>query len=276
MHSSKVTTVTPEVIDSLLNSLCAKGRSENTLKAYRSDLSEFLRWAERPISMEEFEDQAMIWLNNNRRIVAPKTTGRRLSSLRCFARWAGQPGLLTEYSAPTPARAMPHPIPEGMDGVRRMIEAAEKINQKAVVAFGGFVGCRIAETLAVTAADFNFGEMTLTIRGKGDKQRIVPVSDEAWTVIQRPVLDTAIRDMNAPVIDYKDRFARKVVTDLGNRADLTRSVSSHDLRATFATAVYDKTKDIRLVQELLGHASSQTTELYTGVKLESMRSAVNL
>lgn len=171
---------------------------------------------------------------------------------------------------------MPHPIPEGMDGVRRMIEAGQSVKQRAVVAFGGFVGCRIAETLAVRPCDFDFGEMTLLIRGKGDKSRVVPVSDEAWSIIQRPVLDMAVRDMSGTVIDYRDRAARKVVTDLGVRAGLTRSVSTHDLRATFATAVYDKTKDIRVVQELLGHASSQTSELYTGVNISNMRSAVIL
>lgn len=275
MHSIKVTTLTQEAIDSLLSSLCARGRSENTMKAYRSDLTEFLRWHKEPIPMEQFEELAMAWLNSHRRIVAPKTTGRRVSSLRCFARWNGMPGMLEDYSAPTPARGMPHPIPEGLEGVRRMIGVADRPKQAAVVAFGGFLGCRIAETLSLRPLDFDFGEMMVTIRGKGDKSRIVPISDEAWATIQRPVLDTAVRDMGATVIDYKDRFARKIITDLGSRAGLCRAVSSHDLRSTFATAVWEKTRDMRVVQELLGHASMATSEGYVGIRRDSMRAAVN-
>lgn len=276
MHSEKVTTLTLESIDRHLSSLSARGRSNQTVRAYGSDLREFLRWARiSPIPMTAFEETAMMWLNSQRELVAPKTTGRRLSSLRSFAKWCGM-SVLDEYVAPTPARPMPHPLPEGMEGVRRMIEAATDVRHKAIVAFGGLVGCRIAETLAITPGEFSMGEMTLTIRGKGDKRRIVPVSEEAWDVVQRPVLDTAVfSGMQRQVIDYQDRFARKIVTDLGVKAGLSRPVSSHDLRMTFGSAVYEKTKDLRATQELLGHASSSTTELYTFVRLDTMREAVN-
>ncbi len=203
-----------------------------------------------------------------------KTTGRRLTSLRSFARWAGWGPILDDYDAPTPAKSVPHPLPEGMNGVRRLVAVASNDGQRCLIVLCGMVGCRIAEALEVRAEHFNLQSMTLTIRGKGDKQRIVPVSSQAWQVLQVPVIQAFAEQRR--LVNLHDRHARKIVTSLGVRAGLQRSISSHDLRATFGTHVYDKTKDIRLVQELLGHANSSTTELYVGVTQTALREAVEL
>jgi site-specific recombinase XerD len=224
--------------------------------------------------MEDFEEVGMNWLQANRRRVAPKTTGRRLTSLKAFAKWAGWGDMFTEYSAPVPAKGVPHPLPEGIEGVYRLIDITHNVRQKALIALCGLCGCRVAEALAVKPSDFNLHDMTLTIRGKGDKTRIVPVSPRAWEILQIPVT-RAFVDGDIPVIGLKDRFARRVISDLGVKAKLKRHISSHDLRATFATEVWDRTLDLRVVQELLGHASSNTTELYTAVRQDKMREAVN-
>lgn len=276
MQQIKAMTLTSESIARFQNSLSARGRSDQTVKCYGSDLRMMLEELKEPeISMEEFEDTAMEWLQEHRRTIAPKTTSRRLTSLRAFARWAGWGNLLDEYSAPTPARGMPHPLPEGIDGVKRLIEAARQENQIALVALCGLCGLRVAEALSVRPSHFNHDTRTLSVRGKGDKTRIVPVSELAWHYLAAPVT-RAFLDSDRQVVGLKDRFARRVITDLGVRAGLQRHISSHDLRATFATAVYDKTLDLRVTQELLGHSSSQTTELYTGVTMSKMRGAVEL
>jgi site-specific recombinase XerD len=274
-HSSQVTTLTPESIDKFRSSLCARGRSDKTVRAYTTDLKTFLMELETvELPMTEYEEAAMNWLTANRRKLAPKTTGRRLTSLRVFARWAGYSEMLKDYSAPHPAKSQPHPLPEGMDGIRRLIAAANKDEHRALIALCGFLGCRVAEALTIRPSDFDLNEMMLTIRGKGDKTRIVPVSNQAWQVLAMPVTKAMVEGRE--VVGCKDRFARRIITDLGVKAGLRRHISSHDLRATFATAIYDKTLDIRVTQELLGHSSSQTTELYTNVTLDTMRKAVEL
>lgn len=276
MQQIKVTTLTSESIERFQSSLSARGRSAQTVKCYGSDLKMMLEELNEPeISMEEFEDTAMEWLQEYRRTIAPKTTSRRLTSLRAFARWAGWGPMLVDYSAPTPARGMPHPLPEGIEGVKRLIEAARQENQVALVALCGLCGLRVAEALAVRPSDFDHDNKTLSVRGKGDRTRIVPVSETAWHFLVRPVTRAFIEG-DRQVVGLKDRFARRVITDLGVRAGLQRHISSHDLRATFATAVYDKTLDLRVTQELLGHASSSTTELYTGITMNKMRGAVEL
>ena len=281
MLSTKATTVSLAAIGRFRNSLSARGRSDKTTKAYTSDLTIFLletspdaeKWETYECPMEEFEELAMNWLQANRRRLSPKTTNRRLTSLRAFARWAGWGDPLREYSAPTPAKGQAHPLPEGIEGVRRLIEVASNDRHKSLVALCGLAGLRIAEALEVRGQDFSTNSMTLQIRGKGDKTRFVPVSEELWNVIALPVMRSMLGD-NEPIVGLKDRFARRLVTDLGVKAGLQRHISSHDLRATFATAVYDKSLDQRVVQELLGHSSGQTTEVYIGRSQSQMRSAV--
>ncbi len=278
MRSQEVTIVSPEVIDKFRSSLFVKGKQLNTVKAYTTDLRVFLDQTcpEKTVTQEEFEEMGAAWLTMNRRKVSPKTTGRRLTSLRAFARWAGWGLVLEDYSAPDPGKGQPHPLPEGVEGVRRLIEAASVEKHKALIALCGLCGCRVGEALSIRPSDINIGTMTLTIRGKGDKTRYVPISTEAWEVLSVVVMRRMIALSDEELVPMNERHARKVVTSLGVRAKLQRHISSHDLRATFGTAVFDKTLDIRLVQELLGHATSAQTETYVGVKFAKMREAVAL
>lgn len=273
MPGVTVTTLTYETIDLYRQWCIGRGRSENTVKGYASDLREFVK-ATGEVSQEEYEELAQSWLNLYRAKLSPKTTARRLTSLRGFARWAGWGPVLEDYIAPTPGKTIPHPIAEGAEGVRAMIERAKNYEQAAIVALGGFVGCRISESLSLRTYDFDTQTMQVTIRGKGDKTRVVPVSPEAWVNIQSSWVLAHSKSDNK-LISYKDRFARQLVTNLGVRAGLKRKVSSHDLRATFATEALDRTGgNIRVVQELLGHESVETTEIYTGVSMSAMREAV--
>lgn len=154
-----------------------------------------------------------------------------------------------------------------------MIEVAINCEQKALVALMGFVGLRIHEARSMRVEWFNPRTMQLTVRGKGDKFRIVPVSKRAWDVISEAFTKAMVGD--GQLIHYEDRSARKAITTLGVKAGLSRSIASHDLRATFATEVYDRTLNQRLVQELLGHASGTQTEIYIGVTDSSLASAVD-
>lgn len=270
------TTLSLDSIERFRSSLLARGRSENTVKGYTTDLRMFLKDLEvETLSAQEFEESAMNWLTGTRLVVKPKTTGRRLTSLKMYAKWAKWPVSLDEYSAPTPLRGQPHPLPEGIEGVRRMISHAKKPEHAALVALCGLCGLRVAEALAVRPSHFNLDEMMLTIRGKGDKTRRVPVSTQAWEVLIGPVTRSFCNG-DALVVGLKDRFARTVITNLAVKAGLERHVATHDLRATFATAVYDKTMNPRLVQELLGHASGKTTEIYIGLTNHTLHDGVNL
>lgn len=156
-----------------------------------------------------------------------------------------------------------------------MIEVASKDSHRALIALCGLMGCRVAEALAMRPSNFDLERMQATIRGKGGRVRVVPISSYAWEVLQTPTA-RAFCSGDLEIVGLKDRFARRVITQLAEKANLKRHVASHDLRATFATSVYDKTLDQRLVQELLGHASGSTTEIYIGRSNDQLRKGVEL
>lgn len=274
MRSRTVTILTLESIDRYRNWCIAQGQSHNTAKAYSTDLRMLL--ATVPSGMieeQDFDLTAQMWLNETRATTAPKTTGRRLTSLRAFAKWAGWETELSEYRAPTPGKTLPHPLPERLEGLVRLINVAANDDQRALVASCGFIGLRIAEALAFKPSWLDTSEMILRVRGKGDKERFVPVSRRAWLAIS-PAYIAAMSD-DRPIIRYQDRSARKAITSMGRKAGLRRAISSHDLRATYATIMSENGVPIRVIQELLGHANVNTTQIYTGVGFESMMEAVN-
>lgn len=274
MQQIRVTTLTHVSIEQFRSALTARGRSERTTRGYCSDLGILLsELGENSLPMEEFEELGMSWLQSNRKKIAAKTTGRRLTSLKSYAKWAGWGDLFSDYTAPQPPKGDPHPLPEGIEGVRRMIAVCRNDKQRALIAMCGLVGARVSEALAAQPSDFDLNNGAVTIHGKGDKERVVPVSAEALDVLMPAVTRAFIE--GTPVVNLRDRYARRCITELGAKAGLMRRVSSHDLRATFATEVYNRTLDLRLVQELLGHVSSTTTEVYTKVFTSKMRQAVD-
>lgn len=154
-----------------------------------------------------------------------------------------------------------------------MLNVSRNAEQRALVGLCGLAGLRIGEALAMKVNWFNPSVMRLTVRGKGDKERVVPVSPRCWDSISEAYTLAMVGDKK--LIHYEDRSARKAITAIGRRAQLSRKIASHDLRATFATEVYNRTGNQRVVQELLGHANGSTTEVYIGVNQAAMVEAVD-
>lgn len=256
-----------------------RGRAENTIRATRGDLTGFLDEVG-PHPLSEYDERAAGYLTAHKRDVAPKTTRRRMGTLRGFGRWLGVDNPLDDYRAPTPARQLPHPLKEGVDGVLKMIRYCyDEQDKRTLIALCGLLGLRVNEAVTVTVGDINFYEQTLTVRGKGDKVRVLPMSSHLIEVITMRVVEISNThqieaDRNeVRLVPLHERTARRFITNVAADAQMSRTVSSHDLRATFATAAYNKCKDLRAVQELLGHSDSKTTEVYTGVTMDSMRNA---
>jgi site-specific recombinase XerD len=272
MRTTQVTTLSSDSIESYRLWLLGRGRSEHTAKSYASDLQQFLLAAgTTSIPLSDVEDKGAQWLTDNRKTLSHKTTGRRLTSLRGFARWAGGGAILLDYTAPTPLKQMPNPIAEGMPGVHKMIAKAESTPLKVVVGLCGLAGLRISEALSVPPQDIDFVKKGITVNGKADKERWVPMSDSLASILLEPT----IRAMGQPtLLVMGDKLARRSITRLGRRAGLMFPISSHQLRATFATHLHQKGVPLRTIQEILGHANVTTTEIYTAVNMKNMRDAV--
>jgi len=158
-----------------------------------------------------------------------------------------------------------------MDDVRELITHAKHAHQRALIAMCGMLGLRISEALSVKPEHFEILEMLLTVRGKGNVDRTIPISGEAMSVLLPIIVSTP---EGRRLVPTKNRGARAYLTRLGQRV-LGYDIASHDFRMTFGTAVNDK-YGLRAAQELLGHARSTTTEIYTLVTMNTLRQAVEL
>lgn len=281
----------PGSIDLFLGSLTVNGLSKNTVRAYQSDLKGWLTEfpskgpttytdpatgetdTRPPVwTRAEVEASAAGHLTRGRSEWSASTTNRKLAALRKFGRWLGFTDFLAEYKPPKPARGIAHPLPEGIQGILDMIEEARKPEHKALVTLIGLLGLRCGEALKVRPSDIDEDSMTMRVRGKGDKDRIVPVHDRAYEALL-PRLVQCWGD-DGLLVPMHDRTARRAWTGIARRAGITKPSSTHDGRMTFGTVAYNNSGgDIRAVQELLGHSSVNTTENYTEVNMDKMRDA---
>jgi len=274
MSTRQVATLSQDSIEQYRTWLSDRGRSAHTAKSYASDLKQLLVWASTSsISLSDLEDLGAKWLTTNNKTLGAKTTGRRLTSLRGFARWAGVGAILLDYTAPTPLKAMPHPLAEGMAGVHLMIRHAESEQLRVCVALCGLAGLRISEALELPPTAIDFANKQIKVLGKGNKWRMVPMSSKLADILITPTL-RAITENRSTLLDMGDRLARRSITRLGRRCGIRQPVASHQLRATFATHLHANGRPLRVVQEILGHSNSKTTEVYTGVTQKQMLDAV--
>lgn len=276
--------LTRDSIEDFLNSLSGNGRSPHTISAYRTDLLEMLEFltVTPPGNLILSNPTAANYLTQGRKFWSPRTTQRKYTSLRTYAKSQGVTDFLSDYRLPIAAEPEPHPLPEGIAGVLRMIEVAAGDRQRALVALCGLCGLRVGEAVQVTPMDVttaggNSTGAMLYVRGKGAKDRRVPIHEGfAWLTIKKVLPLGPNSNLCDPMLDYSQGYARRLITNLAKKAKLSRPVSSHDLRATFATAAYEVSHDIEAVRRLLGHSDIKTTQRYIGRTAEQMRAAADV
>ncbi len=276
-----------------------KGASDNTLKSYERDLRkyrEFLggRGITEAGAVTELEVTDFL-ASLRERGLAASSAARTLVAVRGFHRFLALEGEVASDPAdnvapPRPPSRLPKAIP--IDAVERLLAAAsvgdtpESLRDRALLEVLYGVGARISEAVGLDVDDLDVGvrgEVGLVrLRGKGSKERIVPVGRyaveavEAYVVRGRPAL--AGRGPGGPALFLNQRGRRlsrqsawSVVRRAAGRAGLSEHVSPHTLRHSFATHLLDGGADVRVVQELLGHASVTTTQIYTLVTAHRLR-----
>lgn len=276
-----------------------RGLSPNTVGAYRRDLarySAFLR--ERGvIDAREVDEHAVV---AHVGAVSASTHGdglpyratsivRALSSIRAFHRFLLREGEAERDPAaavirPKLPRALPRPLP--VDDVSRILEQPDPgtpagLRDRAVLETLYGAGVRVSELVGLDVDDVDLEEGTVRVLGKGAREREVPIgrhareSVSAYLTRARPSLATS-RSRSALFLNLRGgRLSRQGVTDIlakhASSAGVARRVSPHVLRHSFATHLLEGGADVRVVQELLGHASVATTQVYTLVTREHLR-----
>ena len=274
----------------------AKGYSPNTLRAYSSDLLElvaFSKDAGREDASELELDDLRDWLYAVSEAGAAKTTiARKSASVRAFTAWLERQGyhatdLGLRLRTPKTARTLPKVVSRDVLGgiFEALAEGAktelpEKLLQQLVIELLYATGMRVSELVGLNLADIDYSRSLLLVTGKGNKQRMVPFgkpaaqSLDAWLRLGRPKWQTETAT-DALLIGAKGkrlnvRFAYGIVAKLLEQTPIG-AASPHALRHTAATHLLDGGADLRAVQELLGHSSLGTTQIYTHVSVERLK-----
>ncbi len=280
-----------------------KGLAANTLTSYRRDLRRYqLYLAEAGIDDLAAITEATVagFLMRLRegdadhQPLSAASAARTVVAVRGFHRFAVSDGLAEVDPAsgvkpPTPAKRLPKALP--LADVEAILEAAGApgttlaLRDRALLEVLYGTGARISEAVGLDVDDLDWGESgaegTVLLRGKGSKERLVPVGSfareavSAYLVRGRPDLAAtgsgAALFLNARGGRLSRQSAWAVLAKAADRAGVTRDVSPHTMRHSFATHLLDGGADVRVVQELLGHASVTTTQVYTLVTVDNLR-----
>ncbi|MDO4183270.1 MAG: tyrosine recombinase [Coriobacteriia bacterium] len=275
--------------------------SEHTLRAYHTDLEAFGLWAARNglFPLEITRRQARSFLSYlDKAGYARGTVNRHLSSLRSFFKWAVAEGLVvtdptSTLQGPKTQRHLPHVIkPEEMARLLSVhVPAAAgaasqqtpaQMRDQAVLELMYASGLRISEVAGLLTANVDFAQQQVKVLGKGNKERIVPVHSIAMEAMRRyyqqgrPALATQLSPyffLGARGGHYSAASIRAMFKRAVRTAGLDSTLSPHDMRHTFATDVLDGGADLRSVQEMLGHASLSTTQIYTHLSSARLKEA---
>jgi len=285
------------------------GLSPDTVRAYASDIERFTGWAERggargPGDVDRITLRRYLAFLATRRY-AKSTISRTAASLRSYFAWCARRGLVTtdpsvRLSAPSPDSRLPRvlghaeldqllaPASTGWTGdsgdgapadgpdAGTVGPTPRDIRDDAVLELLYGSGIRVAELCGLDVDDLDLGRGVVTVTGKGSKQRQVLVHDRCVAAV-RAWLDGPRGTMAGPLepaaLFYNIRRNRLGSRDVRRIVDRRSPVPTHPhaLRHTFATHLLDGGADLRVVQELLGHASLQTTQVYTHVSKERLR-----
>ena len=272
------------------------GLSENTLNAYRTDLAAFEGWLgnkKLPLDAVTRAELLGYLAANVRQGLSPRSSARRLSTLRRFYRYLLREGLIGEdptadVRSPSMGRPLPKSITEA--SVEKLLAAPPEttlgVRDRAMLETMYASGLRVSELVALALNELDLTTGLVRVTGKGGKERIVPLGDEAMSRLgdylkgARPSLLGEHKSGAVFLTRRGQPMTRQAFWQLIKRyssaAGIDSSLSPHSLRHAFATHLLNHGADLRSVQMLLGHADLSTTQIYTHVakaRLQTLHSS---
>ena len=266
--------------------IAERGLSPATAQAYAQDAEGLLAFiaeasGQGPAAFDDASvDLYLAW--RRARGDGPKTLARRLSGLRTFFRWLSEEGVIQANPAQDAENPrLPLRLPEFLsrDEVARMLEAPDRSTDRGardacMLALLYAAGLRVSELVALETGGVDLARGTVTVFGKGRKERTVPVHARMQSDLGAYLRDVRPRFKPACSCVFVGRrglgltrqYAWKLVKEAAAKAGIVRDVSPHTFRHSFATHLLEGGADLRAVQTLLGHADIAATEIYTHVQ----------
>ncbi len=270
-----------------------RGLSENTLAAYRRDLSLFDEWlaatADQPLlAANASHIQSYLGLKL-RQGASPRSSARFLSAARSFYRWALREGQITEdptlrIESPRQGRPLPKSLSE--TDVEQLLNAPDlelalEFRDRTMLELLYACGLRVSELVGLQVEQVGLNQGIVRVVGKGGKERLVPMGEEAldWLMrYMRGPRTELLKGQSSNVLFPSNRSQQMTrqtfwyrIKIYGKRAGIRTHLSPHTLRHAFATHLLNHGADLRVVQMLLGHSDLSTTQIYTHVASQRMQ-----
>ena len=285
------------IIDKYINFLLLeRSLSENTAIAYRQDIEKLFSYFEKrqidPIHATG--DNMKDFINDTfRNTTSAKSQARILSGIKSFYRYL----IYTNQIDNDPTELIPSPQQElhlpavltikEIDSMIAQIDLSKPEGHRnlAIIEMLYGSGLRVSELVGLKLSNINWDENFMLVEGKGSKQRLVPISPTAkekfmlWHNGLRKQLNIEQRNNDFAFLNRRGKPLTRVmvfyiIKDLANRAGIKKNISPHTLRHSFATHLMQNGADIRIIQQLLGHESITTTEIYTHIDITDLRDAI--
>lgn len=280
--------------------LAEKNFSKHTARAYCSDILSFLVWMEDTSCEDVNFSKVRDYLHFIQKFNYKKTTiARKIASIRTFYKFLYRERKVTSNPAmnlTTPKRPKSLPkflTPEEVEKILNnvKIETPAGYRNRAILELLWATGMRISELSGLNFGDLNLENNEIRVFGKGSKERIILVTDRAKTYLERYINSARILvakgyrleepTESSPVFinntgyRLQPRTIRNVINEIVDKIELPKHVTPHMFRHSFATHLIENGADLRIVQELLGHASISNTQIYTHVSMQHMKEVYN-
>ena len=284
------------LIDNFIDVLwLEKGLSKNTLSAYRHDISSFSDWYKGVSLIEVQRVDLLDYLSQRLKDgYSSRSTARSLSSLRAFYSHITVKHNLKEnptsrVDSPKLGRSLPKTLSE--DEVEKLISSPDVedyigLRDRAMLELIYACGLRVSELISLDMLNLNLRQGVIRVIGKGEKERLVPMGEEALDWVQRyinkgrPYLLKEDNKVSELFLSKRGKSMTRQtfwyrIKEYANKASINKDLSPHTLRHAFATHLINHGADLRTVQLLLGHSSLSTTQIYTEVARHRMKELHN-
>jgi integrase/recombinase XerD len=279
-----------ELLERFLDALWLEaGLSRNTLSAYRSDLEALSAWLKTSPATASREQLQAYLAECVQRGARPRSTARLLSSLRRFYQYLLREGLIADDpTAQIVSPKLGRPLPKSLseEQVEKLLQAPDAetalgLRDRAMLETLYATGLRVSELVGLTLQQANLQAGVLKVIGKGDKERLVPLGEEAIEWLQRYLSESRAKLLRGQSSDALFPTARGAAMTrqafwhnlkrYTRIAGIETHLSPHTLRHAFATHLLNHGADLRVVQMLLGHVDLSTTQIYTQVARERLK-----
>ena len=279
------------------------GKSYNTIKSYKKDILQFIEYIDKNEGIKDFDEVEIItfrsfiaYLNSDSNendeksssSVGKRSINRKISALRTFFKYLNEQEIVKNnkvgyISMPKFEKGLPTVLnKDDIDKIRAVINTDKitGVRDRLVVELLYSSGIRASELIDMSEHMINMSEREIRVIGKGNKERITFFSQNAEKWLKHYIdlkkrdyknYDSSVIFVNSRGEKLNSRSLRRLITDYAKKADINKEVTPHVFRHSFATTLLNKGVDIRYLQELLGHSSISTTQIYTHVSKALLR-----